>query len=149
MDLGDSEVCNTVQVAVPLGPSVPRLDELSSDREIDQQVSPECGGSLHSDAVPITLVALETSAVVHVDPYTAGQRDQPSTILVESNMALPLPRSLAYQLDDASGSSEAVQRRTSRSTAGQHSNPYHLPQAVERVPVPTLWVSIECCLGFV
>lgn len=103
----NSEDSPTGQVVVE--PSVSRADEpLNGD--IDQQVSPECGGS--DETVPIVLAALETSAVVPVD--------------LQSNRVLPLPRS-----DDLSENSEAV-RRTARSTAGQHSNPYHLPQAVDR-----------------
>lgn len=104
-----------VPVASSLGPSLSRLDEPNDNRDNDQQVSPECGESSRSNVFPTALVAFEPSAVVPVD-------------LVESNRLQPLPRSL----DDTAGSSEAAQRRTLRSTAGQHSNPYHLPRTVVR-----------------
>lgn len=92
-----------------LGPLVFQPDN-PPNGDIDSQVSPEGGES--EDSAPTVLAALETSAVVLAD--------------LPSNRAPPLPRS-----DDVSENSEAV-RRTARSTAGQHSNRYHLPQAVDR-----------------
>ena len=132
----NSEEGSTEQVASSVGPPVSLLEEPSS-RGIDQQVSPEQGELDHSDSSATALVALEPSAVVPVDSHTFGQRDYPSTSLVESNVPLPLPRSPESQLEGVTGSSEAAQRRTLRSTAGQHSNPHHLPQAADRSLGPT------------
>lgn len=101
-------------VVVDLEPSVPQSDQPLTDRDLHQMVSPECGesGLNRKDSTPTVLVALETSVVVP-----------------QSSMSLQLPRS-----DDAPDDSEAV-RRTARSTAGQHSNRYNLPQPVDRRPV--------------
>ena len=123
------EECPTRQVLC-LGPSVLQLDEPPSNRESDQQVSPECGEFSPSEAVPVTLVASEISAVVLVDSYTLGQRDQPSTSSVESDPLLPLPRS-----PDLHSERRRASRRNVRPTAGHHSNPYHLPQSVAGEPI--------------
>ena len=112
----------TVPVASSLGLSPSRLDEPNDNQDNDRQVSPEHGESSHGEVFPTTLVALEPSAVLPLNLY-----------VVESNSLEPLPRSL----DDMAGNSEAAQRRTLRSTAGQHSNPYRLPQTVDRGPAPT------------
>ena len=109
---------------LPLPRPLSQPEEPSGNSE--QEVSPECGGSDDCASAPTELVALQPSAVVPVD--STGP-----TILVEPSMVRPLPRPLS-QPDEPSGSREAVQRRTLRPKAGQHSNPYHLPQAVDRTP---------------
>lgn len=108
------------QVVLSSDPSGSLTDEQVVDRDSEQQVSPECGGADDCDSTPTELVALQPSAVVSADSTE-------STTLVEPSGVLPLPRPLS-QLVEPSGSGEAVQRRTVRHTAGQHSNPFHLPR---------------------